>query len=264
MRKTVLHIILLLSVITVNAQNFYPVDVLNVKTGYILADNFGSLYFLEGGILKKYEPATQTLYTFYKPSLGEPTSFDVSDPLRIVVYFSSYNIICFLDKSLVEITDPVDLSNLNITSPLAVCGSKKGGFWLFDGFDGRIKRFNHEGDIEIESSTIESLYQKKETDMYLKEQGNRVYLYYPNGTFIFDVFGGYKTFIPLPNLKHFIIKSGNLLYFNGENYIQYNLDNYSQQVLPIPDIEGIKDCIIINNHIYILTDEKIKIFKLNS
>ncbi len=96
------------------------------------SDPLGNFYMVRENQIKKIDSLGQVLYTFSNPSLGKVSWLDTSDPFRILVYYRSFNLLIFLDRTLSPLGDPVRLDELEIFVPAGICRANQGGFWIVD------------------------------------------------------------------------------------------------------------------------------------
>ena len=69
---------------------------------YLGTDNYGNIYFFEKNIFHK--KGADNSYHFNDLQLGKPTSADILNPLKIVLFYEAMNTVVFLDRHLIEIS----------------------------------------------------------------------------------------------------------------------------------------------------------------
>jgi hypothetical protein len=68
---------------------------------YLGTDNYGNRYYIKDNVF--YKSTSKKTYQFSDLQLGKPTSADIINPLKIMLFYKSTNTVVFLDRHLVEI-----------------------------------------------------------------------------------------------------------------------------------------------------------------
>ena len=79
-------------------------------TDFITTDKLGNLYTVAGDEISKYDQNGKFLQKNSIKSLGKITSLDVTNPLKILVFYKDYNKIVFIDNMLAQSGNLIDLS----------------------------------------------------------------------------------------------------------------------------------------------------------
>jgi len=167
----------------------------------IAADLLGQVYIVKAGNLTKYSETGDSLFTWSDPASGSITSVDASDPLRILVYHRDFNLVRFLNNRLTPLSDPIKLDNLNCTNPLALATSRQGGFWILDGTTSRLRYFDHQLNLQVESSPLSFSGIQPTSGIRLIESANRLWLQVTGKEIRqYDLFGNLTRHIPVSAL----------------------------------------------------------------
>ncbi len=159
------------------AADASPADTLRRWTepaDQISSDPLGQFYIVRGSLLVRYDTNGDSTCSWSEPSTGPVTIVDPGDPMRILVYQKDFNLLRFLNNRLAPLSDPVRLDDLGITNPIAVAASRDGGFWVLDGFTGRLRHIGPQLTTLVESIPIG--LPAGTTGCRLAESGDRVYL----------------------------------------------------------------------------------------
>ena len=84
-------------------------------------DQFGNVYVIRSGEIKRFDSEYREVAHYSNPYLGKITSIDLSDPLRILIFYKNYNQVVWLDKYLAEIISPVMLDQLGHEQVPVLC-----------------------------------------------------------------------------------------------------------------------------------------------
>lgn len=192
-------LLVLIACLNLNAQ----VDPVVIKSWpgeseLIAADLLGQVYIVRAGSLTRYSETGDSLFTWSDPASGSITAVDVSDPLRILVYQGDFNLVRFLNNRLAPVSDPVKLDNLGITNPLSLATSSQGGFWILDGTTFRLRHYDHQLNLQVESPPLTFSGTQPTSGIRLIESAGRIWLQVPGQEIRqYDLFGNFLRRIPL-------------------------------------------------------------------
>jgi len=79
--------------------------------------------------------------------LGELSCLDASDPFRLALFFGQSGALLLLDPRWRELGPALRLEGLYRSPQALACLSARGGFWLFDPFDGSLSRYDERGRV---------------------------------------------------------------------------------------------------------------------
>ena len=103
-------------------------DVLSYK-----ADRLGNVYYVDSkNGLNKYEPTIKRYTRYADMRNGKISSIDVTNPLRIVVFYEGQSIAKFLDINLTEINSFDIRSNYSEGWISLTASSNNNGLWMFN------------------------------------------------------------------------------------------------------------------------------------
>lgn len=257
---------ILASILSVSQPDYIFEKELNYKAEFITVDQLGFLYLIKNTEIKKIDVNENKERSYSNSLSGNITEIDVSDPLRALLFYQDFNKIVFLDKNLSEILSPVVLDNLGYYNVLSVCQSVNGGFWIFDQNLGSILYIDKSLNTTKKSSRISDIISQdmNQKQVFMLEKNDYIYLGISGeGILLFDSFGTYLKTFPLLNAGRFQVNDGIISYtFNGELYF-YNTNNFAEKKITLPKYIY-KQVLIENKKIYIQTEEKIFIYKLNN
>jgi hypothetical protein len=231
---------------------------------FFKTDPLGNLYLVKGYNLIKYDQTGAVIGNYGNPAWGPIGFIDAVDPFRILVFYRDYNLIVFLGKDLDELRSPIYLDDLNYPDVPAVCSSPKGGFWIYDAFEMRLIRINQNLEKDIVGVSLSSLVSAGINPTDMKEVNNQVYLHMEGlGILVLDVFGSYKTTLPVQCERFFQVIDRYLFYLKENVFHQYDLQSYMERPVDIPthiEVEGIA---IQGRNLYIRQKNRILSYKIN-
>lgn len=232
---------------------------------YMNVDVLGNIYLMtSGNRLLKLNSRRDSVGVFNDvKKYGNPSYIDVSNPLKILVYYKNFSTIVALDRFLV-FRNNINLRNKNIFSVNVVATSYDNNFWLFDEQDYKIKKINEQGEILLESSDVRQLTDEPPVPSSLIDCDNQLFLYdAKKGFYIFDYYGAFKNSIPFTDWQNVAV-SKNILYgFIVNELLTYQINSLQLKKYTFPasvsDFISIK---AINGKLYVLKKGELQIYDI--
>jgi hypothetical protein len=145
MKKLLLFLfVIYFSIVYGQSQKIYPKaqDTLTFKIdSYIGLDQFGFQYFITNEVLHKTKDSET--FEYKNPSLGKITKVDLQNPLKIVLFYESFNSVILLDNQLNEV-QKIQFS-LNST-PIVITATgiaSQNQLWVYDSLNQQIGLFDY-------------------------------------------------------------------------------------------------------------------------
>jgi hypothetical protein len=199
-------------------------------------DNLGNIYVLTGeNQLKKLSPAGDSLAVFNDVRrFGKVSLVDVTNPLKIVVYYREFTVVVELDRFL-NIINTIDLRKLNILQARSVGLAYDNNVWVYDELDAKLKKVGDDGSLVDQTTDFRLLFDSAPEPSALRDQGGFVYLYdSAHGVYIFDHYGGLKNHIAILGWKDFDVLDKNMLGRDDRSFLRYQQGTLDLQEEPIP------------------------------
>lgn len=199
-------------------------------------DNLGNIYILrKDNQLRKLSPQGDSLAVFNDVRrYGQIASIDVTNPLKILVFYREFTTIIELDRFL-NIVNTIDLRKLNILQVKAIGLAYDNNVWVFDELDAILKRVGDDGSLVDQTSDFRQLFDTVPDPDLIRDQAGFVYLYDPaKGVYIFDHYGTLKTHLDLRGWRDFDVIDKNLLGRDDHTFFRYQPGTLNMQEEPIP------------------------------
>jgi len=229
------------------------------------ADNLNNLYLVnQNNQVKKLDDKYDSSAVFNDVRrYGDIYLLDVSNPLKIIVYYKDFNTLVILDRFL-NTRNTVDLRNSGILQAKAVAQSYDNNYWVFDELDNKIKKIDDNGNVLLESADFRVLFNEQYDPTQIIDNDGLLYLYdAKNGWLVFDYYGGYKQRVQVAGWKDVQVNGKNLqghddtyLYF--ANPAMLNIQQVKTNVNLQPVIKLQK----IANKFIVLTKQGLSIYTL--
>ena len=228
-------------------------------------DHLGNVYFIKNEEVEKIAPyniKNSINLSFSDPSLGEIKHIDVFNPMRIMLLYTPFNRIVFLDNKLNNLATSFNPENLDLYDVQLSSMSDQNRIWLYDQNLDQLVLWNPriEG-IEYSSQNITQIAGIENNPNYLVSDMNGVYINLPElGVLVFDVFGNYKKTIEVKGLNNFQIKDQRLYYYQKGELFMVGLKNPLIRKVKLPAL-GAKKLRVENQLLYLLTNQGLLIVK---
>lgn len=258
----IISILIILIVALTDLQYDYKLTgTLIIRGDQFYSDPIGNIYIIQGNRIQKYNNRLDKLADYSNVYLGNISSVDVSDPLRILVYFSEFNQIVWLDNFLLELRSPVRLDDLSIDQVDLACSSGQGGFWVYNPLKNQIQYFDATLRLIHESINLQPLTGESEPSSMI-EKSSTVYLYVPEtGILLFDRFGNYSRTLPVFPDKNFQVTDENIFYTSLSKFYKYNLSTYTNTEINLPDTTDLQSVMIQPGFLYLFQKDRICVYQ---
>jgi len=186
-------------------------------------DPLGNCYYRINDDIIKADRGGRELSRFSRRDLGTPTSFDVSNPLRILVFYAPFARVRILDNNLIEQSE-IDLRSMGILQPKVIAGTPDQGIWIFEEISGSLLKL----DTRLKSTAIsvdlnQLLGRRPQPDLMIANQRWMV-LKDAGEILIFDQFGTRARSLPLPGRTRMLqLNEDRLFYEENGQIIDYSL-----------------------------------------
>jgi hypothetical protein len=231
------------------------------------ADILGNIYAItpEGNLIK-YNAGGDSLSSWNNvKALGSPTALDVSNPMRILLYYQPFATLVILDRWLIQ-RNTINLRKSSIFSVRAIANAYDNSIWLFDEQDFKIKKLNERGELLFESADWRMLFPESPTPTVIRDAHNTIYLYDPKqGIYLFDFYGSFKKKIPFTGMDYFGMTEEFFYGLSGLECQWMTEADSEPQRLALPSLEGKPLGFRLQQQkMYILNSQGISIFKINT
>ena len=234
-------ILLTLMLLTVTARAQLTVQQQKTIPGSyttIAVDNLENIYLIsDTNQLKKLSETGDSVAVYNNvKKLGEATLLDVSNPLRILIYYQSFATVVMLDR-LLNPVNTIDLRRKNIFNVQAIGLSYDGKVWLYDNMENVLKKINDDGSVLLKTPDFRQLFSETITPHQIIDRNQLVYIYDPaQGIYIFDYYGTYKGKLAITNWQNLRITDKFVFGNDAARFYRYTFSSGKYDEWPIPDV----------------------------
>lgn len=229
-------------------------------------DNLGKLYLIGANQqLKKLDQNFDSVGIFNDlRRFGQLHSIDVSNPLKVLLFYKDFNTIQILDRFL-NVRSTLDLRKTGILQVSAITQSYDNNIWLFDELDSKIKKVDESGKLLLESPDFRILFNEPPQPYKLEDFNKYLYAYDPNiGLLVMDYFGAYRNMIPFTGWKNMHGISKGIVATDATGLVYYQPGQLELKKLPLPEtlLNALK-IRVYNQLLYVLDQNgRLRIYKL--
>jgi hypothetical protein len=190
----------------------------------VAMDNLDNLYIVSPtGQIKKLNAAGDSIGVYNQAkNYGKLYTIDVSNPLKILLFYKDYSTIVILDRFLAS-QGKLDLKRYSVLNPSAVGNSYDNDIWVYDEFDNKLKKIDEQGKKVLETSDFRTIFDESIAPQKIFSDNGLVYLAdTANGVFVFDNYGTFKKKLPVKNWQTIAIANSTIVSSNNESIMVFN------------------------------------------
>jgi hypothetical protein len=256
--------ILLLS-LKVNAQEYQFIAKIDTAAKIVNLDNLGNLFVVtpKNEVLK-FNPQGKFLWNYTNKTFGEVSQIDVTDPLRVILYYEGYQQIVVLNNNLSEISKFTFNQNPNQQITL-VASANNNGFWVYDQLNRELRKLTNYFIDDLKSGNI---YQRNGFDMqanFMLTDDQYIYINdAKEGVRIFDRFGNFfKTAVVYPK-NNFEVNDNEIYFMKDSALMKYNINTYQLSKIDLPIKESFIDATLRFSRLVILREKDITLWAVKN
>jgi hypothetical protein len=226
-------------------------------------DILDNIYILSAtNQLKKLDANGDSIAVFNNVrNFGKVSLMDVSNPLRVLLYYKDFSTVVLLDRQL-NIRSTIDLRQQNIFQVQAVGLSYDNKLWLYDEFEHKLKKIDEDGKLLFETPDFRQLFNEAFSFSSIFDHEGFLYLYdIKKGAFVFDYYGTLKRRIPVTGLHNFKAAGKYLLGIRNDSLIRYQPDIFlsGESELP-PALRQATSINFTSGRVYALKNDGLEIY----
>ncbi|MFZ9386473.1 MAG: hypothetical protein ACO25B_01205 [Chitinophagaceae bacterium] len=222
------------------AQTDTSFRLLRVVTGDITGftvDNLDNLYLLNSrNQVKKFNSNGDSVAVFNDiRKYGQATLIDVSNPLKVLLYYRDFATVVMLDRFL-NAVNTVDLRKAGVLQARTVGQSYDNKIWVYDEFEAKLKKIDEDGKLLLETADFRMILGQAITPVKISDENKYVYLYDPaRGVYVFDYYGALKNGILIQQWQNFKV-SGKYIFGSKEDTLnRYEISSFRVDDWKLPE-----------------------------
>ena len=266
-RKIIFLFILMIWLLSlkVKAQEYQFITKIDTAAKMVNLDNLGNLFVVTPkNELLKFNPQGKFLWNYTNKTYGEVSQIDVTDPLRVILYYEGYQQIVVLNNNLSEISKFTFNQNPNQQITL-VASANNNGFWVYDQINRELKKLTNNFIDDLKSGNI---YQRNGFDMqanFMLTDDQYIYINdKKEGIRIFDRYGNFfKTAVIYP-LNNFEVNDDDIYFMKDSAFMKYNINTYRLSKIDLPIKESFIAAALRFSRLVILREKDITLWAVKN
>lgn len=240
--KKLLNILLISMVFPGNAkaQTDTSFQLIKIIKGDIVAftvDNLDNIYLLSStNQVKKFNNNGDSVAIFNDvKKFGKATLIDVSNPLKVLLYYRDFATIVVLDRFF-NILNTIDLRRQNILQVRAIGQSYDNKIWVYDELENKLKKIDEDGKLLLETPDFRQLFDKTPMPQKIFDEDRYVYLYdSAQAVFVFDYYGSLKNKILITGWQNFKVAGKYIFGSAGNKLYRYTISTFRIDEWKLPE-----------------------------
>jgi hypothetical protein len=226
-------------------------------------DNLDNVYLLSStNQVKKLNANGDSVAVFNDvKKFGQATLIDVSNPLKVLLYYRDFATIVVLDRFL-TVRNTIDLRKHNILQVRAVGQSYDNKIWVYDEVENKLKKIDEDGTLLQETNDFRQLFDPAPLPQRIFDEDQFVYLYDSSlAVYAFDYYGALKNKIQISRWQNFKI-TGRYIFGSGNGRLfRYNIKTFLLDDWKLPvEISSAQAFNFTTSRLYALRKDRIDIF----
>lgn len=226
-------------------------------------DDLGYIYLISStNQLKKLTPAGDSMAVFNDiKQFGRATLLDVSNPLKVLLYYPDVVTVVVLDRVL-NMRNTIDLRRQNILQVRAVGQSYDNKIWLYDEEEAKLKKIDENGILLSETADFRQLLGEAPAPQQIFDQDRYVYLCdTAQGIFVFDYYGTLKRKLPITGWQNVKVAGKYIFGSAGKKLLRYDMATVHTQEWLLPSaLSGALSFTFTSSRLYALKKEGVEIY----
>ena len=200
-------------------------------------DNLDNIYILNSrNQIKKYNANGDSvaIYNDVK-KFGRATLIDVSNPLKILLYYRDFTTIVMLDRFL-NAVNTIDLRKQNILQAKAIGQSYDNKIWVYDEIENKLKKMDEDGKQLQETPDFRLLLGAAPSPLKIFDENKYVYVYDSiYGVYVFDYYGSLKNNIMIDHWKNFKVVGKYIFGSRSDTLFRYEIATFRVDEWKMPE-----------------------------
>lgn len=263
-------IIYLLTIIQCFSLSLWGADSLrflhaiSVSSKYFSVDITGNIFIInQQNSCIKYNPKGDSIGIFNEIRKGQPTLIDVTNPMRVLLYYANFNRIDVLDNMLSK-KNTIALNNLGLTNISCIANSVDGSIWIYNTAAGALQKINDKQEITY-TTAMQNIMDDMPAPSFMIEQDRQLLMCDTLHGIIhkFDLYGFYITSYHIAAHEIQYI-NGQLLYYHFPHLYSYHTQTTQTATLSLPMPTDILQIRLVRNKVYIRREKSIDVYEIQS
>jgi hypothetical protein len=193
---------------------------------------------------------------------GKATLIDVSNPLKVLLYYKNFGTVVVLDRFL-NLKNVIDLRRQNIFQVKAIGQSYDNKLWVYDELENKLKKMDEDGKIIFETPDFRLLFDEAVSPQSITDADKNVYLYDSSkAVYVFDYYGSLKNKILISHWENFKVSGKYIFGSKTDTLYRYEINSFQYDEWRMPvQIFHSKAFSFTSSRLYALKQNEISIWQ---
>ena len=228
-------------------------------------DNLDNVYILNTrNRIYKYDSNGDSVAVYNDvKKFGNATLIDVSNPLKVLLYYRDFATVVMLDRFL-NSRNTIDLRKQNILQAKAIGQSYDNKIWVYDELENKLKKVDEEGKLLQETPDFRLLLGQSPSPVKIFDENKYVYLYDSlQGVYVFDYYGALKNNIMILRWNNFKVAGKYIFGSRADTLYRYEISTFQYDEWKMPEqIFRSKAFNFSSSRLYALKHDGIEIYSI--
>lgn len=200
-------------------------------------DNLDNIYVLNSrNQVKKFNASGDSVAAYNDiKKFGQATLIDVSNPLKVLLYYRDFATVVMLDRFLNPVNS-IDLRKQNILQAKAVGQSYDNKIWVYDELENKLKKVGEDGKLIQETPDFRLLLGAAPSPIKIFDENRYVYVYDSiYGVYVFDYFGALKNNIMIDHWQNFKVAGKYIFGSRSDTLFRYEISTFRVDEWKMPE-----------------------------
>lgn len=249
-------LLLLLCFSKSKAQEFQFIVKIDTAAKIASVDNFGNLFVVtpKNEVLK-FSPQGKFLWNYTNKTYGDITQLDVTDPLRVILFYAGFQQIVVLNNNLSEISSYSFNQNPEQQITL-IASANNNGFWVYDQINRELRKLTNSFTDDLKSGNI---YQRNGFDMqanFMVSDESYVFINdKKEGVRVFDQYGNFIKTAVIEAENEFEVNGQEIYFYKKPNLMSYNYLTFVFKEVNLPTQGDVSNALLRYNRLIILNEK---------
>ncbi len=244
---------------------FKLIKVINGDIVDFTVDNLDNIYILNSrNRVYKFDANGDSVAVYNDvKKFGKATLIDVSNPLKVLLYYKDFSTVVILDRFL-NIRNTIDLRKQNIFQAKAIGQSYDNKIWVYDELENKLKKIDEEGKLLLETPDFRLLLGQSPVFQKIFDENKYVYLYDSlKGVYVFDYYGTHRNNIMISRWQNFKVADKYIFGSRNDTLYRYEISTFQYDEWKMPEqIYQSRAFNFTSSRLYALKAERIDIYSL--
>jgi hypothetical protein len=251
-----------------HAQTDTTFRLLKVIKGDIVdftVDNLDNVYILNSrNRIYKFDANGDSVGVYNDvKKFGNATLIDVSNPLKVLLYYKGFSTVVMLDRFL-NIRNSIDLRKQNIFRAKTIGQSYDNKIWVYDEMENKLKKIDEDGKLLLETPDFRLLLGQAPSPVKIFDENKYVYLYDSlQGVYVFDYYGALKNNIMISRWNNFKVVGKYIFGSRADTLYRYEISSFQYDEWKLPEaLRNSRSFNFSSTRLYSLGKEGISVYTI--